>query len=217
VLVQREFWIGGGELLRLYLGECWPESHLGLPRGGRIFERVFQDGSLTGPPRGVQTVNVPAGGGSIFELRLAEPGDYPFVSSVPARVGPEPGTGGRTALTRAGGVLQGLHVTHLAVELEAPPAVMHDDLRRVTRTHLQPLDLGQRDGFDVRVRMKQDQRRALDEGGAPVVVALLELESRPHMPGRGCQREPTTRLHDRHRHVLPHMSTAAPAPQWCGR
>ncbi len=41
---------------------------------------MFQDGSLTGPLRGVQTVNVPVGGGSIFELRLAEPGDYPFVT-----------------------------------------------------------------------------------------------------------------------------------------
>jgi hypothetical protein len=28
----------------------------------------------------VQTVNVPVGGGSIFEVRLREPGDYPFGS-----------------------------------------------------------------------------------------------------------------------------------------
>jgi nitrite reductase (NO-forming) len=28
----------------------------------------------------VQTVDVPVGGGAIFELRLAEPGDYPFVT-----------------------------------------------------------------------------------------------------------------------------------------
>ena len=32
------------------------------------------------PLAGVQKVNVPVGGGSIFELRLREPGDYPFVT-----------------------------------------------------------------------------------------------------------------------------------------
>jgi nitrite reductase (NO-forming) len=47
---------------------------------GGIFERAFQDGSQASPLVGVQTVNVPVGGGSIFELRLREPGDYPFVT-----------------------------------------------------------------------------------------------------------------------------------------
>lgn len=42
--------------------------------------RVFQDGSQTSPLAGVQTVDVPVGGGSIFEVRLREPGDYPFVT-----------------------------------------------------------------------------------------------------------------------------------------
>jgi nitrite reductase (NO-forming) len=28
----------------------------------------------------VQTVDVPVGGGAIFEVRLVEPGDYPFVT-----------------------------------------------------------------------------------------------------------------------------------------
>jgi nitrite reductase (NO-forming) len=47
---------------------------------GGIFERVFEDGSQANPLTGVQTVNVPVGGGSIFEVRLREPGDYPFVT-----------------------------------------------------------------------------------------------------------------------------------------
>jgi hypothetical protein len=47
---------------------------------GAIFERIFQDGSLKHPLEGVQTVNVPVGGGMIFETRLREPGDYPFVT-----------------------------------------------------------------------------------------------------------------------------------------
>ena len=47
---------------------------------GGIFERVFVDGSQTNPLAGVQTVAVPVGGGSIFEIRLKEPGEYPFVT-----------------------------------------------------------------------------------------------------------------------------------------
>jgi nitrite reductase (NO-forming) len=47
---------------------------------GGIFERVFEDGSQANPLIGVQTVDVPVGGGSIFEVRLKEPGDYPFVT-----------------------------------------------------------------------------------------------------------------------------------------
>ena len=43
-------------------------------------DRVFQDGSQLSPLSGVQTVNVPVGGGSIFELRLRQAGDYPFVT-----------------------------------------------------------------------------------------------------------------------------------------
>lgn len=35
---------------------------------------------ILSPLRGVQTVDVPVGGGSIFEVRLREPGDYPLVS-----------------------------------------------------------------------------------------------------------------------------------------
>jgi nitrite reductase (NO-forming) len=47
---------------------------------GAIFEKVFQDGSSSTPLAGVQTANVPVGGGGILELRLRQPGDYPFVS-----------------------------------------------------------------------------------------------------------------------------------------
>jgi len=68
------------ELLRLYLVNAGPNRISSFHVVGGIFERVFQDGSSTSPLAGVQTVNVPVGGGSIFELRLHEPGDYPFVT-----------------------------------------------------------------------------------------------------------------------------------------
>lgn len=58
-----------------------PGESLSTPLGaGAERGRVFQDGSSTSPLAGVQTVNVPVGGGSNFELRLRQPGDYPFVT-----------------------------------------------------------------------------------------------------------------------------------------
>jgi nitrite reductase (NO-forming) len=68
------------ELLRLYVVNAGPNRISSFHVVGGIFERVFQDASSTTPLTGVQTVNVPVGGGSIFELRLRQPGDYPFVT-----------------------------------------------------------------------------------------------------------------------------------------
>jgi copper-containing nitrite reductase len=68
------------QLLRLYVINAGPNRISSFHVVGGIFERVFQDGSQASPLAGVQTVNVPVGGGSIFELRLREPGDYPFVT-----------------------------------------------------------------------------------------------------------------------------------------
>jgi nitrite reductase (NO-forming) len=67
-------------LLRLYLVNAGPNRISSFHVVGGIFERVFEDGSQANPLMGVQTVNVPVGGGSIFEIRLREPGDYPFVT-----------------------------------------------------------------------------------------------------------------------------------------
>jgi nitrite reductase (NO-forming) len=68
------------ELLRLYVINAGPNRISSFHVVGGIFERVFQDGFQTSPLAGVQTVNIPVGGGSIFEVRLREPGDYPFVT-----------------------------------------------------------------------------------------------------------------------------------------
>jgi nitrite reductase (NO-forming) len=69
-----------GERLRFYVVNAGPNRISSFHVVGGIFDRVFQDGSPTSPLAGVQTVNVPVGGGSIFELRLREAGDYPFVT-----------------------------------------------------------------------------------------------------------------------------------------
>jgi len=68
------------ELLRLYVVNAGPNRVSSFHVVGGIFERVFQDGSLTSPLAGVQTVSVPVGGATIFEIRLKEPGEYPFVT-----------------------------------------------------------------------------------------------------------------------------------------
>jgi nitrite reductase (NO-forming) len=68
------------ELIRLYVVNAGPNRISSFHVVGAIFERVFEDGSLKHPLEGVQTVNVPVGGGMIFETRLREPGDYPFVT-----------------------------------------------------------------------------------------------------------------------------------------
>lgn len=69
-----------GELVRFYVVNAGPNRTSAFHVVGGIFEKVFQDGSLANPLRGVQTVSVPVGGGSIFEVRLKEPGEYPFVT-----------------------------------------------------------------------------------------------------------------------------------------
>lgn len=68
------------ELVRLYLVNAGPNRISSFHVVGGIFERVFEDGSQANPLIGVQTVNVPVGGGAIFEIRLRQPGDYPFVT-----------------------------------------------------------------------------------------------------------------------------------------
>jgi nitrite reductase (NO-forming) len=68
------------EPLRLYVVNAGPNRISSFHVVGGIFDRVFEGGSQANPLIGVQTVNVPVGGGAIFELRLREPGDYPFVT-----------------------------------------------------------------------------------------------------------------------------------------
>ena len=68
------------ELLRLYVVNARPDRISSFHVAGGIFERVYVDAAMDRPLEGMQTVNVPVGGGAVFELRLAEPGTYPFVT-----------------------------------------------------------------------------------------------------------------------------------------
>ena len=72
--------VPAGELLRLYVVNAGPNRISSFHVVGAIFERVFEDGVASHALEGVQTVNVPVGGGMIFEVRLREAGTYPFVT-----------------------------------------------------------------------------------------------------------------------------------------
>ena len=65
--------------IRLYVVNAGPNRFSAFHVVGAIFDNVYVD-AFGSPQKGVQTYNVPVGGGAIFELRLAEPGQYPFVS-----------------------------------------------------------------------------------------------------------------------------------------
>jgi nitrite reductase (NO-forming) len=65
--------------LRLFVVNAGPNRVSAFHVVGAIFDRVHVDG-FGAPLRGLQTWNVPVGGGAIFDLTLAEDGIYPFVT-----------------------------------------------------------------------------------------------------------------------------------------
>ena len=65
--------------IRLYVVNAGPNRISSFHVVGAIFDKVYADG-LGAPLQGLQTWNVAVGGGAIFELRLAEDGQYPFVT-----------------------------------------------------------------------------------------------------------------------------------------
>jgi nitrite reductase (NO-forming) len=70
-----------GDTVRFYVVAAGPSLDTDFHVVGTIFDRAYVDGDVTSPPlRGVQTVSVPAGGGAIFDLKIDDPGLYPFVS-----------------------------------------------------------------------------------------------------------------------------------------
>lgn len=68
------------QLVRLYVVNAGPNRVSSFHVVGGIFDHVYLDASAVPTLAGIQTVGVPVGGGAVFEVRLAEPGDYPFVS-----------------------------------------------------------------------------------------------------------------------------------------
>jgi len=71
--------VASGRTIRMFVVNAGPNRISSFHVVGAIFDKVYADGF--GPPfEGMQTWNVPVGGGAIFDFKLAEPGLYPFVT-----------------------------------------------------------------------------------------------------------------------------------------
>lgn len=68
------------ELIRLWVLDAGPTLTTAFHTIGAMFDTVYPDGNPANVLHGVQTYNVPPGGGAMFELRIPEAGLYPFVT-----------------------------------------------------------------------------------------------------------------------------------------
>ena len=77
-----------GDLVRFYVVDAGPSLTTAFHVVGTIFDTVYPNGDMRRDHtmKGVQTVDVPAGGGAVFEVTIDEPGFYPFVSHAFAHV-----------------------------------------------------------------------------------------------------------------------------------
>ena len=75
-----------GDTVRFYVVAAGPTLDTNFHVVGTIFDRAWVNGDMTRFQRGVQTVGVPAGGGAVFDMKIDEPGLYPFVSHAFAHV-----------------------------------------------------------------------------------------------------------------------------------
>jgi nitrite reductase (NO-forming) len=75
-----------GETVRFYVVAAGPTLDTNFHIVGTIFDRAWVNGDMSQYQQGVQTVGVPAGGGAVFDVKIDQPGLYPFVSHAFAHV-----------------------------------------------------------------------------------------------------------------------------------
>jgi nitrite reductase (NO-forming) len=75
-----------GETVRFWVVAAGPTLDTNFHVVGTILNRAWVNGDMTRFQRNVQTVGVPAGGGAVFDVKVDEPGLYPFVSHAFAHV-----------------------------------------------------------------------------------------------------------------------------------
>jgi nitrite reductase (NO-forming) len=69
-----------GETVRFWVVDAGPSFDTDFHIVGTILNRAWVNGDMTQFQRNVQTVLVPAGGGGVFDVKIDQPGLYPFVS-----------------------------------------------------------------------------------------------------------------------------------------
>ena len=77
---------GPGETTRFWVVAAGPTLDTNFHVVGTIFDRAWVNQDMTTFQEGVQTVGIPAGGGAVFDVKIDEPGLYPFVSHAFAHV-----------------------------------------------------------------------------------------------------------------------------------
>jgi nitrite reductase (NO-forming) len=76
-----------GDTVRFWVVAAGPTLDTNFHIVGTIFNRAWPNADvIEAPQQGVQTVLVPAGGGGVFDVKIDEPGLYPFVSHAFAHV-----------------------------------------------------------------------------------------------------------------------------------
>jgi nitrite reductase (NO-forming) len=75
-----------GDTVRFWVIAAGPTLDTNFHVVGTIFDRAWVNQDMTKFQTGVQTVLVPAGGGAVFDVKIDEPGLYPFVSHAFAHV-----------------------------------------------------------------------------------------------------------------------------------
>ncbi|MEW9625370.1 multicopper oxidase domain-containing protein [Rhodanobacter geophilus] len=75
-----------GDLVRLYVVNAGPSLWSAFHVIGAIFDKVYPGGNPAQAIDGVSTYSVGPGEGAIFDLRLDEPGKYPFVDHAMAHM-----------------------------------------------------------------------------------------------------------------------------------
>ena len=76
-----------GDTTRFWVVAAGPTLDTNFHVVGTVFNRAWVNQDMTSPPQqGVQTVLVPAGGGAVFDVKIDDPGMYPFVSHAFAHV-----------------------------------------------------------------------------------------------------------------------------------
>ena len=69
-----------GETVRFWVVAAGPSFDTDFHVVGTLLDRAWLDADMTQHLRNVQTATVPAGGGGIFDVKIDQPGLYPFVS-----------------------------------------------------------------------------------------------------------------------------------------
>jgi nitrite reductase (NO-forming) len=69
-----------GETTRFWVVAAGPSLDVDFHVVGTLLDRAWVNQDLSHVQRGVQTVEVPAGGGAVFDVKIGDPGLYPFVS-----------------------------------------------------------------------------------------------------------------------------------------